>query len=76
MPGIETATGLAKVRALVESGAARSIRLGAGLSLAETAAACGVSVSTMFRWEARERRPHGEPALRYLELLERLMGAR
>jgi DNA-binding transcriptional regulator YiaG len=70
------AVALSKARALARSGAARSVRLAAGLSLSEMARPVEVSPTTIFRWENGERVPRGEPALRYLELLERLMGTR
>lgn len=63
---------LADTRAAAAAGAARSLRLAAGLSLGEVARELGVSVSCVFRWETGERRPRGDAALRYGELLERL----
>jgi DNA-binding transcriptional regulator YiaG len=70
---IDDATHLARVRALVRSGAALRIRIDAGLSLAEVAATVGVTTGAISRWERRKRSPHGGPALRYLELLEALL---
>ena len=67
---------LATLRSLTQSGAARSIRLTAGLSLAELASAIDVGSSTIRRWERNQRRPHGELALRYLDLLDQLMKVR
>ena len=64
---------LARVRALVDSGAARVVRVSKRLSLSEVALTVGVSKSTVFRWEAGERTPRGEKALRYGRLLEQLM---
>ena len=64
---------LAAVRARAASGAARSIRRGAGLSLSEVADQIEVSTSTVFRWERRQRKPRGEAALRYGSLLDELM---
>jgi transcriptional regulator with XRE-family HTH domain len=64
---------LTRVRSFTESGAARSIRIAAGLSLREVASASGVSVSTLWRWENQERRPRGDAAVRYGEVLEVLM---
>jgi transcriptional regulator with XRE-family HTH domain len=63
---------LADVRAIAESGTARSLRLAAGLSLAEVAEHVGVSPVTVYRWEVGDRRPRGEAALRYGRLLEAL----
>jgi transcriptional regulator with XRE-family HTH domain len=63
---------LSDVRAKTEAGTARSLRVAAGLSLREVAAELGVGPSTLFRWEAGERRPRGKAAIRYAELLEAL----
>lgn len=62
-----------RVRQLARSGAARSIRLAAGLSLGEVGRSLGCSTSTVFRWEAGERVPRGDLAIRYGELLDALM---
>ena len=67
---------LTRTRALTESGLARSIRLGAGLSLTEVAQAVGVSISTVHRWENAERKPTREQAVRYGRLLMDVAGAR
>jgi transcriptional regulator with XRE-family HTH domain len=67
---------LAKVRDLVRSGAARTIREAAGLSYRELADACGVSTPTVWRWEHGERTPRGDPALRYGAVLAALIEAR
>lgn len=56
---------LVNVRDLTRTGAARSIRIGAGLSLEELARDIGVSASTVHRWENGERVPHGEAAIAY-----------
>ena len=55
------------------SGEAKSIRLTAQLSLAETASEIPVSKSTLFRWEAGQRSPRGDKALGYGALLQRLV---
>lgn len=65
---------LAKVRSWTISGVAREIREGNGLSLAEIGAAIPASPSTVCRWELGQRIPRGERALRYLEVLEGLIG--
>jgi DNA-binding transcriptional regulator YiaG len=65
---------LTRVRRLAASGAARAIREAAGLSLTEAANSAEVHRLTIYRWEHGQRRPHGEAALRYLALLERLSG--
>jgi transcriptional regulator with XRE-family HTH domain len=64
---------IAKVRALSRTGVARRLRIAADLSLPETAGAVGVSTSTMWRWEEGQRRPTGEKALRYADLLDELL---
>lgn len=66
------AQGLALVRHLAWSGEARSRRERARLSLSEVARTCGVDTATVWRWETGRRRPRGDPALRYLQLLELL----
>jgi DNA-binding transcriptional regulator YiaG len=63
---------LARVRALAVSGQARQIRERALLSCADVAGSCGVDQATVWRWEEGTRRPHGEAAIRYGELLESL----
>jgi DNA-binding transcriptional regulator YiaG len=65
---------LTRIRKLVSNGAARAIRESAGLSYTEAAASANVNRITVYRWETRQRRPHGEAALRYLALLEELSG--
>ena len=60
------------VRGLCASGAVRSLRHSAGLSLREVATAVGVSPTTVLRWEDGEARPTGRRALAYAEMLERL----
>lgn len=62
---------LAEVRQLISSGEARRLREQAGMSLSETAMACGVDTSTVWLWETRRRRPRAAGALRYLEVLRR-----
>ena len=59
---------LRRVRALVASGAARSVRVGSGLSQAEVARAAGLSWRTVHRYEARAVVPRGPAALRYGDL--------
>lgn len=69
----ETLPELVRVRELVRSGAARSIRVAAGLSLGEVAESVGVAPATVWRWEHGDRVPRGDAALRYGELLQALM---
>ncbi|MFF1702572.1 helix-turn-helix domain-containing protein [Streptomyces sp. NPDC058252] len=63
---------LAGVRAAVSSGEARQLREMAQLSIGEVAKACGVDQSTVWRWERGTRKPRGEAALAYGELIESL----
>lgn len=60
---------LAELRHLIASGQARPIRERAHLSLPEVATYCHVSYKTIRRWEAGERPPRGDGALRYGYLL-------
>ena len=70
---VADAVTLATARSLVRSGVARQIRVAAGLSQAEVAAAIGGSVAAVSRWEAGQRVPHGPAAIRYGELLQALV---
>jgi DNA-binding transcriptional regulator YiaG len=63
---------LAEVRAAVSSGEARRLREAADLSISEIARACGVDQSTVWRWERGARKPRGEAALKYGELINEL----
>jgi transcriptional regulator with XRE-family HTH domain len=65
---------LARLRSLMSTGAAKSIRLGAGVSLPEVARDVGVSHSTIYRWENNLNEPKGDAALRYAEVLDELCG--
>lgn len=68
------AVSLSQIRALARSGMAKSVRLAAGLSLQEVAEAIGAGgPSTIHRWENGDRRPHGEVAVRYLQLVDELI---
>ena len=70
---VENLIKLATLRSTTRSGAARSLRMAAGLSLREVAGAIDVSVPTIWRWETADRVPrNSEAALRYAELLEAL----
>lgn len=68
----DSAVTLARLRADLASGRAREIRERSRLSQAEVAEAVGVSQPTVAGWEAGRRRPHGELAARYADLLARL----
>jgi DNA-binding transcriptional regulator YiaG len=63
---------LVRVRDLCQTGRAKAIRLAAQVSLDEMATDVGVTPGAVHRWESGSRRPHGEAALRYLEVLRRL----
>lgn len=47
----------------------------AGLSLREVADAVGISPSTLWRWEERERAPRGAAAVAWVRLLDELASA-
>jgi transcriptional regulator with XRE-family HTH domain len=59
---------------MMSTGAAKSIRLAAGVSLPEVARDVGVAHSTVYRWENNQNVPKGEAALRYAALLDELAG--
>jgi DNA-binding transcriptional regulator YiaG len=63
---------LASVRSALRSGEAERLRVAAQLSISEVAQACGVDQSTVWRWERGVRKPRGDAALAYGELLESL----
>lgn len=63
---------VARVRRLLDTGAARELRIRAGLSLAAVGADVGAAASTIFCWENGQHAPHGDLAVRYLRFLERL----
>ncbi|MFF7200483.1 helix-turn-helix domain-containing protein [Streptomyces sp. NPDC008141] len=63
---------LADVRAAVSSGEAQRLRVAAQLSIGEVANAIGVDQSTVWRWEQGARKPRGEGALAYGELIKAL----
>lgn len=63
---------LAAARRLAADGSARRIRVAAGLSCAELAAAIDVTRVTVSRWERGQRSPHGAAAVRWVRLLRRL----
>lgn len=63
---------LAEARSLLRSGEARRIREAREISLSEIARGIGVTPGAVSRWETGERRPVGESALAYAELLTSL----
>jgi len=62
----------AELHRLIESGEAEKIRKKSGLPLAVVGRSVGAHASAVGRWERGERRPLGESAARYLDLLQRL----
>ncbi len=54
------------------TGSGRQIRHGCGLTLDVIAGSVGVTESTLSRWETGQRRPTGESAIRWADLLESL----
>jgi DNA-binding transcriptional regulator YiaG len=60
---------LAATRRLLRSGEARRIRLDAGLSQTEIARSVGVTAGAVSRWETGSRRPVGEAAVRYAQVM-------
>ena len=73
MTDIATLVRLARVRDLVRSGAAKSIREAHSLTASDVARGVGVALPTVIRWEAGQRVPRGLPALKYGELLDALL---
>lgn len=65
---------LTRLNALLESGAARTIRTANGLSLRVLAAEIGCTPAALVRWELGSRKPRPTFALKYLEILEQLTG--
>jgi DNA-binding transcriptional regulator YiaG len=63
---------IAEVRRLVETGEAERIRVDSHLSVHLIAAAARTADVTIWRYEHGERRPSGQVALRYLDVLKRL----
>jgi DNA-binding transcriptional regulator YiaG len=66
---------LSEARRLAETGEARQIRLKSRLSTVHVARVCGVTHPTILRWERGQRRPSGDAALRYFDLLTALTKA-
>jgi len=71
----KTVVQLAAVREWVRTGRCRQIREHANVSQGEVARAVGVEPATVCRWEAGQRMPQGDAAIRYLEVLEALAKA-
>lgn len=62
-----------QVRMLIESGEARRLREGAGLSGREVARRCQVDPAAVSRWELGDRFPAGANLRRYARLLATLV---
>jgi DNA-binding transcriptional regulator YiaG len=63
-------------RRLVRTGEAQTIRERAGVSQLEVARVLGVSDAAVSRWEAHERTPRADVAVRYAQLLRALKAHR
>lgn len=63
---------LSAARAHAADGTGRAIRQRHRLTVLEVAEAISVGVPLLSRWERGERRPRGEGALRWVELLDEL----
>jgi len=74
IPGMADLAVVALVRRSFETGAARSARERAGLSVGELARAAGLPPSTLARWERGERHPRAVQALRAAPALAELLG--
>jgi DNA-binding transcriptional regulator YiaG len=70
--GPERAALIARARRLVKSGQARAIRKAARLSQRELAEGAGVTRVAVSKWEAGERLPRGESAVKLVLLLDEL----
>lgn len=66
---------LARVRRQCQSGAAKAIRLSSSISIVEVSRTTGAALSTVWRWENGQRRPHGEIGLAYARLLRALQAS-
>jgi DNA-binding transcriptional regulator YiaG len=64
---------IANLRDACRSGAARALRVSAGLSLQNVSDTTGIGVATLWRWETGDRQPLAtKQALRYADLLDEL----
>lgn len=70
-----TAELLAEARHLAATGEARRIRQAGHFSVNDVANQVGVKHPTVTRWETGQRRPTGEPAIKYALLLRMLTKA-
>lgn len=65
---------LSRLRAMAKAGTAKAVRTAAGLTIAEMARAADVSERSIYRWERGQSVPHGDPARRYADLLDHMVG--
>lgn len=72
---VERVIDLVATRRLLRDGVGKQIRLAAGLSVREMAAAVGCDVSALARWEAGDRVPRAVNAERYIGVLRNLLRA-
>ena len=68
--GLTEALALKRFARLVQTGRMEVNREAAGLTQSDVARAVGVNQSTVWRWEAGERRPRPRHAVAVLELLD------
>lgn len=66
---------LAWAREMAATGEARRIRQATRSTLQDVATTCGVTHTTVIRWESGQRVPRGLPALRYARVLRMLASA-
>lgn len=69
-PGLAHALGIARVRRLAASGEARQRRIANRVSQAELAKDIGTSQAALSLWERGLRRPTGDTALAWLDVLD------
>jgi DNA-binding transcriptional regulator YiaG len=63
---------LAEAVRMSRDGTAKALRIDLGIGAAAVGAACGVTASTITRWENGDRRPTGRPAITWVRLIRRL----
>ena len=69
MSNVDTTLELIGKRRLPQPAARRALRMAAGLRLEDVAAACGVSLQAVWRWEHCQREPRTANRERYAEVL-------
>jgi DNA-binding transcriptional regulator YiaG len=73
--GPRAVSDLLELAELLDSGAARRLRVAAGIPLRAVAADCGADAVSVLRWERGERRPRGDRAKAYLRSLREMARA-